>query len=316
MSTESAAPLQSLASRLSAGGPVITAELNPPKGVDLSQTLAVARSLRGLAAAFNVTDSQSAVMVQAGLALAHHLVEEGLEPVLQVSCRDRNRIALQADLLAAASLGVRNVLCLTGDDPRRGDNPEARAVFDLDTIGLLRAASALRGGKDLAGNALKGAPDLLAGAVVNPGAPDLEKELRRMDEKIAAGAAFFQTQAVFDLGLLEKFRRRVEGAGVPVLIGVIIPKSAKMARWMVQNLPGVLVPDAVMEELERAARPAEAGVAIAARITAEAVAGFRGAHLMALGWERRIPEVLDAAGIRMSEPPPTRDVTQHAHNRR
>lgn len=303
MSTNSTRQLDSLASRLKGSGPVITAELNPPKGVDLSPLLATAEALRELVAAFNVTDSQSAVMVQAGLALAHRLVDRGLEPILQVSCRDRNRIALQSDLLAAAALGVRTVLCLTGDDPRRGDHPDAKPVFDLDAMALLRATAALRGGKDLTGNALKDAPDLLAGAVVNPGAPDLEKELRRMDEKVAAGAAFFQTQAVFDLALLDRFRRRVDGLGVPVLIGVIIPKSVRMARWMNQNLPGVHVPDDVVEELERSPRPFEAGVTIAARVTAEAIAGFKGAHLMALGWEHRIPEVLHQAGVKAVNKP-------------
>jgi len=283
--------------RLRAGPPVVTAELNPPKGVDLTAVLSMAEALRLIVDAINVTDSQAAVMSQMGLALAHRLVDLGVQPVLQVSCRDRNRIALQADLLAAAALGVTNVLCLTGDDPKAGDHPDTKPVFDLDVMALLKAATALRNGRDLAGNPLKDAPDLLPGAVVNPGAPDLDKELRRMDEKIAAGAAFFQTQAVFDMSLLDRFAKSVEGRGVPVLIGVIIPKSARMARWMTQNLPGVRVPDEVISDLESASKPGERGVRIAADLVREAAARFRGVHVMALGWERRIPEVLELAGL-------------------
>lgn len=289
--------MNNLAKRFRSGPPVVTAELNPPKGVDLSGLLSTAVALRHLVDAFNITDSQAAVMSQMGLALAHRLVDLGVEPVLQVSCRDRNRIALQADLLAAAALGVTNVLCLTGDDPRTGDHPGAKPVFDLDVMALLKAATTLRSGRDLAGNHLKDAPDLLPGAVVNPGAPDLGKELGRMDEKIAAGAAFFQTQAVFDMGLLDRFARSVEGRNVPVLMGVIIPKSARMARWMARNLPGVQVPDALINDLECAPKPREKGVQIAATLAREAAARFRGVHVMALGWEHRIPEVLDMAGL-------------------
>lgn len=289
--------MNSLAKRLRSGPSVVTAELNPPKGVDLTAVLSIAEALRPIVDAINVTDSHAAVMSQMGLALAHRLVDIGVQPVFQVSCRDRNRIALQADLLAAAALGVTNVLCLTGDDPKAGDNPETKPVFDLDVMALLEAVTALRNGRDLAGNQLKDAPDLLPGAVVNPGAPDLDKELRRMDEKIAAGAAFFQTQAVFDMSLLDRFAKSVEGRGVPVLMGVIIPKSARMARWMTQNLPGVQVPDALINELESAPKPGERGVQIAAALAREAAVRFRGVHVMALGWERRIPEVLELAGL-------------------
>lgn len=289
--------MSQLAERLKGSQPVVTAELNPPKGVDLSGVLASAERLRSFVSAFNVTDSPSSVMSQGSLALARMLVERGLEPVLQVTCRDRNRIALQSDILAAAALGVRNLLCLTGDDPRTGDHPEAKPVFDLDVVTLTKAADSLRRGADLAGNRLKDAPDLFIGAVVNPGAPDLDKELARMHQKIEAGCAFFQAQAVFDLTVLDRFAPHVQGLGVPILIGIIILKSARMAQRMNQSLPGINIPEVLVRELESAVDPGAKGVEIAGRLAKGAVARFRGLHVMALGWEHRIPEVLERAGV-------------------
>ncbi|MBI4234354.1 MAG: methylenetetrahydrofolate reductase [Chloroflexi bacterium] len=276
---------------------LVTVELNPPKGTAVEDTLARAQRLQGLVDAFNVTDSHGSIMTAAPVALAHHLVDHGLEPILQMTCRDRNRIALQADLLAASLLGVESILCLTGDAPGTGDHPDARGVFDLDAPGLLRAASALMGGKDLAGHLLDGVPRFCLGAVVNPNAQDLGQEVARADEKVQAGARFFQSQPVFDPGVSEAFLRRVEHLHVPILAGVLLLKSAGMARRLSQRLPDLRIPEHLIGELERARDPAQAGVAIAARLVRELSATSRGVHLMAPGSEHHIPSVLGLAGL-------------------
>ncbi|MSP79232.1 MAG: 5,10-methylenetetrahydrofolate reductase [Dehalococcoidia bacterium] len=289
--------MSKLTSALKADQFLVTAELNPPKGVDLTEVLAKAERLRGMVCAFNVTDSPGANLAQGSLALARFLVERGIEPILQMTGRDRNRLALQADILAGAALGMTNVLCLTGDDPKAGDHPDAKPVFDLDGISLVRAAHALTMGKDLAGNALKDAPDLTIGAVVNPGASDLGKEIARMEEKAAAGAVFFQTQIVFDVDVLDRFLARASHIKLPLLPGIMLLKSANMARRMNKTVPGVSVPDALIAELETAAELPQKSVEIAGRLTREVRARCRGVHMMALGWENRIPSVLEYAGI-------------------
>ena len=276
---------------------MVTCELNPPKGTGLQPLLDRADMLGGVVDAFNVTDSASSIMSMAPIAAAHVLAGRGLEPIMQITCRDRNRLALQSEILAAAALGVSNVLCMTGDPPSAGDHPETKAVFDLDGVELVQAANALRSGEDLAGNALKGVPDLYVGAVVNPGAPDLGKEMGRMEQKIEAGAAFFQSQAVYDPGSFERFIRAAEGFGKPVMAGHVVLKSARMARNLNDNLPGVTVPDEIIDEMENAEDRAAASVAVSARIIRELGPMCNGVHVMAIGWERRVPAILEAAGL-------------------
>jgi 5,10-methylenetetrahydrofolate reductase len=282
---------------LSSGKFVVTCELNPPKGIDLNPLFEKALALDGPVDAFNLTDSAGSNLAMAPIGAARLLAEKGIETILQVACRDRNRLALQSELLAAGALGLPNVLCMTGDPPGRGDHPEAKAVFDIDAIDLLRAVSALASGHDFAGNELKGTPEVFAGAVVNPGAPDLDKELARMEDKVKAGASFFQSQAVYDPGHFEKFMVRARGFGVPVLAGMIVLKSAKMARNLDANLPGVSVPQPIIDEMENADDRAVASIRITAELISQVKSLCEGVHIMAIGWESRVPAILAAAGL-------------------
>ena len=275
---------------------VITTELNPPKGTDLAPLLERAESLRGVVDAFNLTDSHTARMSMSPIAAAYLLLDRGFEPILQITCRDRNRIALQADVLAAAALGVRNIVTMTGDHPGGGDHPDAKPVFDIDSTALLQSLTGLQTGNDMSGAELRGAPDLLVGAVVNPGADDLDREIGRMEEKIDAGAAFFQTQAVYDAAAFERFMRRVEGYSVPILAGCIMLKSGNMARNFNANVPGINVPDAIISRMD-AASSVNTRRHASAEITAEIISDIRpmcqGAHIMAIGWESLIPSVIE-----------------------
>jgi methylenetetrahydrofolate reductase (NADPH) len=289
--------MPTFAEALQLGTFVVTAELNPPKGTDLNQLLADAEKLRGLVQAFNLTDSHSSRMSMAPVAAARFLVERGLEPLLQVTCRDRNRLALQSDLLGAYALGVRNLVCMTGDPPGAGDHPDTKPVFDMDVSGLLRAVSALQSGKDLGGHALKGTPTFCVGAVVNPGAPDLQRELRRMEEKVALGARFFQTQAVYDPDAFAQFMRTVRQHRVAVLASIIVLRSGAMARRLHGSLPGLTIPDAVIEELDKASDPTQQGLAIASRIIREIKEMCQGVHLITIGQERHIPQILAEAEL-------------------
>lgn len=290
-----------LSKALETGRFATTAELNPPKGVDLEDTISRAEALRGLVDAVNLTDQAGANVSMSPLALAPRLLERGMEVVLQLTCRDRNRIALQGDLLGAHVLGVENVLCMTGDRAENGDHPEAKNVFDLGAIELLRVASTMAEGNDMAGNPLKGAPRLFLGAVVNPSAADPDAEVLRMEEKVKAGARFFQTQAVFDTEALERFMNMVRHLNVPVLAGVLVLKSGNMARNISARLPGVHVPETLVREMDDAEDRAEAGTRIAGRLLQEVKDITQGAHIMALGWERRVPQILEAAGLPLLE---------------
>ena len=281
---------------LQSGNFVVTAEINPPKGVDMTDTLSRVDVLSGLVDAVNLTDHPGSHMSVSPLALAPLIQERGLEAILQVTCRDRNRIAIQGDLLAAHVLGVENVLCLTGDPVGAGDHPEAKTVFDLDSIRLLAAAASLNRGTDMGSNRLKGAPSFYLGAAVNPFASELADEIIRMEEKVSAGAQFFQSQAVFDTTQLAEFMAIVKPLGAPVIAGIILLKSGDMARHMNQNIPGVLVPDHLIAELDDAQDKAQAGIQIAARIIREARDICDGVHIMAIGWERYIPQVLELSG--------------------
>lgn len=277
---------------LATGTFVVTAEIAPPKGVAVAAALAKAKALPEGVMAVNVTDNQGANMRLSPLALSALLVREGVEPILQLTCRDRNRLALQSDLLGAAALGVENLLLLSGDHARFGDHPEARSVFDLDSVQLLQAASGLVAGRDMAGKALNGVPTFFAGAAVAPAAEPFDLMLSKVTKKAAAGACFFQTQAVFLPTELERFMTAVQPLQVPVLLGVLLLRSANMARFLNANIPGVQVPDALVARLEAAADPLAEGVAIAREMVQAARDLCQGVHLMTLGSEDQISAIL------------------------
>ncbi len=234
-------------------------------------------------------------------AVAHLLIDHDLEPVLQVTGRDRNRIAIQADLLGAAVLGIENVVFMSGDSPGGGDHPQAKPVFDLNATEMLQMARTLASGQDMTGNALKGAPRFYLGAVANPGAAEFVREVENTRRKIDAGAQFLQTQALFEASVLERFLEALKPDGVAVLAGIIPLKSAKMAHWLNDKVPGIRVPDALIHEMDRAAgnaREVESGVDIAARVIRDVRPLCAGVHIMGLGWEEQIPAILSASGLR------------------
>lgn len=279
---------------------VVTTEVGPLKGTDTTEIGEVAELLRGRVDAANVTDQQSSVMRLGSLAVCHLLKEKGLDPVFQMTCRDRNRLALQSDLLSAYILGIENVLAITGDLPALGDHPQAKPVYDLDSVQLLWVINKLNEGYDMIGNELKGKPNFFPGAVVNPGADPgaaFELQIIKMEKKIAAGARFFQTQAVYDIDAFAKFMKRVEGFNIPVLAGVIPLKSVGMARFMNRNVAGVFVPEELIDEMAKAEDKTRTGIEIAGNIIKELKDMCQGVHIMAIGWEKKVPEVLDAAGL-------------------
>jgi methylenetetrahydrofolate reductase (NADPH) len=236
---------------LESGKFVVTAEVGPGKGTDIEHLLKDADIIKDRVDAINVTDLQSSVMRLGSMAVCHLLTDMGIDPIFQVTCRDRNRLALQSDLLSGWVLGIRNVLALTGDHPTLGDHPRAKPVFDLDSVTLLEVLGKLNSGLDMSGNELKGAPDFLPGAVVNPGADNeaaMHLQIMKMEKKIEAGAKFFQTQGVYDLDSFEKFMKRVEGFKTKVLGGIILLKSVGMARYMNKNVAGVFVPEPLIQE--------------------------------------------------------------------
>jgi 5,10-methylenetetrahydrofolate reductase len=279
---------------------VITAEVGPPKGTEVRALLEHVHRLRECVDAINVTDNQSAVVKMSSLAACRLILEVGGEPILQLTCRDRNRLALQSDLLAAWVLGIRNVLCLTGDYVTIGDHPQAKPVFDLDSVQLLLTVRELNQGRDMSGNALEGATDFFAGAVVTPGADPLEPQLLKFRKKLAAGAQFFQTQAIFDIDQLKSFLDRSQPNGVTVLAGIVLLVSPKMAQFLNENIPGVSVPERLIRRLAEA--PKEKRLEQGMQIAAELIRTIRdqqlcqGVHIMAIGREDRVPEIL-----RMSE---------------
>jgi methylenetetrahydrofolate reductase (NADPH) len=280
-----------LEQELAAGRFVVTTEIAPPKGADLSAVLACARELPAVTAV-NITDNQGANMRMTPLAPAALLVREGLEPILQLTCRDRNRLALQSDLLGAAALGIENLLLLSGDHARFGDHPQARSVFDLDSVQLLHAAASLSNNRDLAGRPLTHPPRFFAGAAVSPESAPFDLMFQKYQKKVAAGARFFQTQAVFDPRQLEHFMDAARPLGVPVLAGVLLLKSAGAARYLNSNIPGVRVPEALIARLEGARQPLEEGVTIAREMVACARQFCQGVHVMPLGNEGRLAEIL------------------------
>jgi len=277
---------------------VITSEVGPVKGCCRNgqpEFVQEAKSLKDYVHAVNVTDNQSAKMRLGSLAASVLLKNQGLEPVFQLTCRDRNRIALQSDLLSACTLGIDNVLCLTGDHLRQGDHPTAKGVFDIDSVQLLSIARSLNQGNDLMGNDLTQATDLALGAVVNPNFQPLDLQLLKMEKKLASGAQFFQTQAVYDVRLFETFARKTEDFGVPIQYGVVIIKSPQMGRFINENITGITVPQWLIDEM--AAAPPEQykdkAVEITTRLLRQIGPMVQGVHFMPLGWSDVIPRVME-----------------------
>jgi len=284
--------------KIQAGKFLVTSEIGPPKGIETHKLLEDAELIRGRVDGINVTDLQSSVMRLGSLVVCSLLKQKGLEPIFQMTCRDRNRLALQSDLLSAAALGIENVLILTGDHPTLGDHPEAKPVFDLDSVQLLQVAKKLQEGLDMKGNKLEGAlPKFCLGAVVNPGADPLEPQIIKMEKKIAAGAEFFQTQAVYDIKTFENFLSKIKHLKTTIMGGIVLLKSAGMAKYMNKNVAGVFVPDNLIKEMEEAKDKVAKSVEIAAGLIKELKPMCSGIHIMPIGWDKVVPRVLDASGL-------------------
>lgn len=292
---------------LQSGEFVVTSEVGPPKGCDLKKMEHHIDTLKDQVHALNVTDNQSSVMRFPSLGGAIRIKEKGGEPILQMTCRDRNRMALQGDLLFAYSRGIRNVLCLTGDAVPVGDHKSAKGVFDLDSTQLLQAIRTLASGRDLGGNALEGKVEFCAGAIVTPEARPLEPQLMKFEKKVACGAEFFQTQAIYDLDNFRRFMEYARQFPVKILAGILLLVSAKMAKYMAENVPGVFVPAKLIEELDSAPKgqALKKGIEIAGGMI-RALREERlcdGVHVMAIGREELVPEILRAAGLPAISPP-------------
>ncbi|MFC2058057.1 methylenetetrahydrofolate reductase [Chloroflexota bacterium] len=286
---------------LKSGKFVITCEVAPPKGSNLEKTRHHIDLLKDKVDAINATDHQSSVMRYPSLGTCVLMKDLGAEPILQMTCRDRNRLALQADLLFAYSKGIRNVLCLTGDSVPMGDHKDAKGVFDLDSVQLLRTIRTMEAGKDMGGNELEGAVELCAGAIVTPEAHPIEPQLLKFEKKIAAGAEFFQTQAVYDLNNFRNFMQYARKLNARVMAGIVLLSSAGMARYMNKNVPGIFVPEDLIEELAGAekGKALETGIAIAGRMirTLKEESICDGVHVMAINREEVVPDILAAAGL-------------------
>ena len=286
---------------LNSGKFVVTSEVAPPKGTNLEKFKHHIELLKNKVDAMNVTDHQSSVMRYPSLGGAMLARELGGEVVLQMTCRDRNRLALQADLLLADSRGINNVLCLTGDSIVLGDHKQAKSVFDLDSSQLLETVRLLENGKDLGGNDLDGAVSFCAGAIVTPEADPLEPQLIKFEKKISAGAEFIQTQAVYDLDRFKSFMEYARQFEAKILAGIILLTSAPMARFMNKNIAGVFVPQDLIDEMAAApkGKAIDVGIEIAGRmikrIKEENMCD--GVHIMAIGKEELVPEIMEKAGL-------------------
>jgi len=299
-------PVSNLQKALEAGQFVVTGEIGPPKGTNIGPIIHEAEQcLKGRVVAVNVTDIQTAVMRAGSLVGCELLLDHGIEPVFQMVTRDRNRIALQSDLLSAYILGVRNVLALTGDHVAMGDHPEAKPVYDLDSVGLLQAIANLEAGRDMGRdakgnpNTLDGTPKFFKGCCVTPCAEEVEPQVIKLEKKVEAGAQFVQTQAVYDPATFERFMAGMRHLKVPVLVGIVVLKSAGMAKYMNRSVPGVQVPDAIIKRLAEASKEdlKKVSTEIAARLVREMKPLCQGAHLMTLGWDDLVPGIIEQAGL-------------------
>ncbi|MFB8790867.1 MAG: methylenetetrahydrofolate reductase [Potamolinea sp.] len=278
---------------------LVTAEVTPPKGGDPSHMIKMAQTLKGRVHAVNITDGSRAVLRMCPLAASVILLHNSIEPICQVACRDRNRIGLQADLMGAQALGIRNILALTGDPVKAGDHPDAKSVFDLESVRLLQLIAKLNGGYDANDKPLTdGATDLFAGAAVDPQLPSWSGLQRRFERKLEAGAEFFQSQLISDFELLEKFMDKIAaGSNKPILAGIFLLKSAKNAQFINKYVPGVNIPQSIIDRLATAEDPLQEGVKIAAEQVKLAQQLCQGVHMMAVKREDLIPKILDLAGI-------------------
>ena len=286
---------------LDSGKFVITSEVAPPKGTNLEKMQHHIDLLKDKVDGINITDHQSSAMRFPSLGGCLAVLESGGEAIMQMTCRDRNRIALEADLLFAYSRGVRNVLCLTGDAVVVGDHKEAMGVFDLDSLQLINAIHTLAGGKDLGGNDLDGAVEFCVGAIVTPEAQPLEPQLIKFEKKVEAGAEFFQTQAIYDLDNFKRFMDYARKFKTKILAGIVLLSSARMAKYMTANVPGIFVPDDLLDEMSAA--PKEEMLAKGIEIAGRTIAALKkdaicdSVHIMAIGREETVPDILKAAGM-------------------
>jgi methylenetetrahydrofolate reductase (NADPH) len=291
-----------LQARLSSGDFVVTAEITPPVSTDPAEFLSRAMPLKGLATAVNVTDGAGAKVHLSSLAAAHFLVQNGIEPIFQMTCRDRNRLALQGDILGAESLGIRNMLMLAGDDPKLGDQPDAKPVYDLDSKGLLAMANRMRNEHKLpSGTPIAGKLNIILGAADVPIDPPPGWEPKSLRAKAAAGADFVQTQFCMDVGVVRRYMARLLEAGIkiPILIGVAPIPSARSARWMRDKLFGTLIPEALVERLEKASDPKREGRRICVEVLQQLAEtpGVAGAHVMAPMNFAEIPATIEESGV-------------------
>jgi len=282
---------------------LVTAEVTPPKGGNPDRMLQVAQSLKGRVHAVNITDGSRAVLRMSSLAASVVLLRNDIEPVCQVACRDRNLIGIQSDLMGAQALGIRNILALTGDPVKAGDHPKAKAVFNLESVRLLKLIQKLNEGTDFNDKPLPdGALDLFAGAAVDPQSDSWSGLQRRFEQKVKAGAQFFQSQMLTDFDRLEKFMDEVASpAKKPILAGIFLFKSAKNARFIQKYVPGVHIPEEIIERLDRANDPLQEGIKIAAEQVQTARQLCQGVHMMAVKKEEAIPSILDLAGVKPVE---------------
>ncbi|MDA8340290.1 MAG: methylenetetrahydrofolate reductase [Nitrospiraceae bacterium] len=286
---------------LNSGKFVVTAEVGPPKGTDIKEMIHHIELLKGKVDALNVTDNQSAVMRICSLSVCKIVLDHGVEPILQMTCRDRNRIGLQSDLLGANILGIKNVLCMTGDHVLAGDHKQAKPVYDVESVQLLNVVNSLNNGKDMAGNDLKGSTDFFQGAVVTPEANPLEPQLIKFEKKVKAGAKFFQTQAIYDINKFKEFMSYARKFPIKILAGIVVLKSAGMANFINNNVPGIRVPQELIDELKAAGKEKalDTGLNIAARhirqLKEESICD--GVHIMAIGMEDKVPIIMERAGL-------------------
>lgn len=277
----------------------VTVEYNPPKGTNVGSLLESAKGLLGRVHGVNVTDCTAAVMRASSLSLCRLLYEMGHDPVMQMTCRDRNRIGIQADLLGGHLLGIRNILCLTGDYPTVGDHKDAKPVYDLDSVQIMQVVQGLNAGRDWAGNKLDGPTQFLTGGAVTPEADPLGPMLAKFETKVKAGAQFFQTQAIYNPDQFASFMQAVRPFKVKVLAGILLLKNAKMAEFMNANIPGVSVPQSMIDELKAAGdkHAAEVGVDIAVRTIRAVRAHCDGVHVMAVKAIDRLPQIISKAEL-------------------
>ncbi len=272
---------------------IITCELAPPKGTDVSNLSNTASLLKNLVDAINLTDGQGGNMRMCPLAAAHFLLKENVDVIWQLTCRDRNRIAIQADCLGASAIGIKNVLPMRGDDPKSGDHPDAKGVFDLETTELIKVLKKLNDGFDMAGNELKGKTDFLIGCTAHPNAPDLVKQKELIKERFDLGAGFVQTQICYDTEQIKKFVDSLGEFARKTIVGITPLKSIKMAQFMNEKVFGVSVPQAITKRIDSAKDQRQEGLLISKEIISELKkSGVGGIHIMAVGQENTLPEII------------------------